>query len=202
MFRSSSATNRRHTVPLALATVLGLGCRNDLVLGTIDALAMERRDAAAVNATDGGGNASVDAAIDPDGARVDPGTAPDAATAGRTAVKFCNLWYNHPMTLEIGPEPVRLAAELGKCAPPLGEPCPTIPGGPVEVVLRFDANRVAGMANADLMLDRQYIFSLEPRYGRPFIEGLVGYLLPAGASCPAVEARLPDPDGGTPADRP
>jgi hypothetical protein len=199
MLRPFSVINRGQVIPLVLATGLGLGCRRELILGTV---AMESRDAAAVNAPDGGDDARVDVAIGPDdapGAVPDaPGAVPDAVAAGRVAVKFCNLWYNHPMTLEIGPQPVRLAADWGTCAPPLGEPCPTIPGGQVEMVLRRDVNSTSGVLKADMVLDRQYIVALEPRFPLPLIEGLVAYLLPVGASCSAVESRLPDPDPGAP----
>jgi hypothetical protein len=197
MSRWFSPHIRRQTVPLALATVLGLGCRHDdLVLGAVDATGLERLDAAAAHATDGGGPANVDAATGPDGARVDPGTVPDPAGAGRTAVKFCNHYHNFPMMLEIGPEPIRLTADAGKCAPLLGEPCPTIAGGQVEMVLRPNINYSAGKVKVDLMSDRQYIFSLEePRDGRLTIEAVVAYLLPAGSSCSAVEA-LVQQDGG------
>jgi hypothetical protein len=176
-------------IPLAAATVLGLAC--------------------------GGNHAHVDAAVVPIDVGNDRPTTSDTrvveAAPGSIAVKFCNrveLGYpNYPLTLEIGPQPVALTAEFDHCSPPPGEPCATMAGGPLQLVLVDDRDALLGIANLNLLPDRQYLFVLEPDRRGALIQRLAGYLLPPGTSCAGVEvppssAGAFSLDGGTPVDGP
>ena len=189
---------RRYGVTLVLSALLGWGCGGD---GNSPPASPVNPPPGTATGADGGAPVTVPPGGGRDGGTRDtPAGTPspfDGGQSGTAVAKFCNtlvLASGASLNLElaIGTPPVVLVAGSGKCTPPVGQPCTTIPAGNVMVALSRDGMPL-GMGGFVIPAGQDVVFETELNGNAV---NLVGSVLQPG-TCPEIDL-VDVPDGGAP----